>query len=70
MNVKVYDGDTILVARSQQIDIAEKDNGSFDYVKSWTEMLKDSKRDGEELKNVFYFIKANIMNPDGEFVRK
>jgi len=70
VNVKVYDGDTIMVARTQQIDISEKNNASFDYVKSWTEMLRDAKRQKEKVKNVFFFIKANIINPDGEFVRK
>jgi phage baseplate assembly protein gpV len=68
--VKIFDGETIMVARTQQIDISEKNNRSFENPKSWTEMLGDAKRKGEEVKNVFFFIKANITNPNGEFVRK
>lgn len=69
-NLKVYDGKTIIAGRTQQIDISNKNNKSFNPNTSWTEMLNEGRKNGEELQNIFFFIKANIINPFGECLRK
>lgn len=63
--IRVLDGSSICVARTKQRMFPDLKGRSFSSRTSWTEMLKIAKADGQELNNVFFFIKAYLVNQDG-----
>jgi len=67
--IKLYDGTTILAGRTQLLDYPNVKEKEVHLNMSHTEFLNKAKKDGNELKNVFFFIKADIINPDGRVVR-
>jgi len=69
-NIKIYDGDTLCVGRMRYRAFPELKNRSFSSSTSWTKMLGIAKGEGVELKNVFFFITARILNYDGGYMHE
>ena len=65
-NIRIYHGTTILAGKTQLLDFPNVKKDSMNPNTSWTAFLKKSKESGNRSKNLFFFIKATIVNPDGE----
>lgn len=69
-NFRIYDGQTLCIGRTRYRELPDLKGKSFPSTTSWTELLEFSKTEGKELKNVFFFVTARLVNPDGKFLRR
>ena len=64
-NIRIYNDSTICVGRVKLLSFPDLKKGkSYGSGTSWTKMLQIAKGEGEELKNIFFFVSAYIVNPD------
>ena len=69
-NVRVYDGQTLCVGRTRYRAFPELKGRSFPSSTSWTKIQEISKSEGKELNNIFFFVSARLINPNGKFLRR
>lgn len=68
--MRSLDGQTLFIARSRYRSFPELRGRSFPATYSWTKLLDISKREKQELRNVFYFLNTRVIQPDGKYYRE
>lgn len=64
--VKIPNGETILVGRAQLLEYPNINKKSINPNMGWVTFFDKAKKDNNELKNIFFFIKANVAKPNQE----
>lgn len=67
-NVRVFDGKVFCVAKTKALPFSDLEGDVYTGKNTWTELVNKAKGEGAKLKHVFFFIEANIVNPDGKKV--